>query len=212
MAVYGNQTPPFTEDLLQSPIDPYGIAKYAVEMDIMQAGEQFGLLYNIVRPHNVLGIYQNIWDKYRNVIGIFIKKALNDEPIFVYGDGEQTRAFSDIQYYMEPFEKLISEHNGEIFNIGADKYFTINEVANIVKDIAKEKLGKDVIIEHKEPRHEVKHAYSDHKKAKELLDFEDKTDLYTLIDNMFTWAIDQPTRETKLMDYEVSEGIYEYWK
>ena len=212
MAVYGNQPPPFTEDLLQSPIDPYGIAKYAVEMDIMQAGEQFGLLYNIVRPHNVLGIYQNIWDKYRNVIGIFIKKALNDEPIFVYGDGEQTRAFSDIQYYMEPFEKLISQHNGEIFNIGADKYFTINEVANIVKDIAKEKLGKDVIIEHKEPRHEVKHAYSDHKKAKELLDFEDKTDLYTLIDNMFTWAIGQPTRETKLMDYEVSEGIYEYWK
>ena len=56
MAVYGNQPPPFTEDLLQSPIDPYGIAKYAVEMDIMQAGEQFGLLYNIVRPHNVLGI------------------------------------------------------------------------------------------------------------------------------------------------------------
>ena len=113
---------------------------------------------------------------------------------------------------MEPFEKLISQHNGEIFNIGADKYFTINEVANIVKDIAKEKLGKDVIIEHKEPRHEVKHAYSDHKKAKELLDFEDETDLYTLIDNMFTWAIAQPTRETKLMDYEVSEGIYEYWK
>jgi UDP-glucose 4-epimerase len=121
MAVYGNQTPPFTEELLQSPIDPYGIAKYAVEMDIITAHKQFGLMYNIIRPHNVLGIYQNIWDKYRNVIGIFIKKALNGEPISIYGDGEQTRAFSDIQYYMEPFEKLISEHSGEIFNIGADK-------------------------------------------------------------------------------------------
>ena len=212
MAVYGDQKPPFTEDLVQTPVDPYGIAKYAVEMDIKQAGEQFGLLYNIVRPHNVLGIYQNIWDKYRNVIGIFIKKVLNDDPIYVCGDGEQTRAFSDIQYYMEPFEKMISQHNGEVFNIGADKYFTINEVANIVKNIAKEKLGKDVIIEHTEARHEVKHAYSDHSKAKELLDFEDKTDLHTLIDDMFTWAIDQPTRETKVMDYDISEGIYEYWK
>tara|TARA_R110002126_G_scaffold291222_1_gene451000 strand:- start:5586 stop:6581 length:996 start_codon:yes stop_codon:yes gene_type:complete len=212
MAVYGNQTPPFTEDLLQSPIDPYGIAKYAVEMDIITAHKQFDLMYNIVRPHNVLGIYQNIWDKYRNVIGIFIKKALNGEPILIYGDGEQTRAFSDIQYYMEPFEKLISEHNGEIFNIGADKYFTINEVANIVQDIAMNKHQLHVEIEYKEPRHEVKHAYSDHKKAKELLKFEDKTDLYKLIDSMFTWAKEQPDRETKLMNYEVTEGIYEYWK
>ena len=212
MAVYGDQKPPFTEDLLQSPIDPYGIAKYAVEMDIITAHKQFGLVYNIIRPHNVLGIYQNIWDKYRNVIGIFIKKALNGEPISIYGDGEQTRAFSDIQYYMEPFEKLISEHSGEIFNIGADKYFTINEVANIVQDIAMNKHQLHVEIEHREPRHEAKHAYCDHTKAKELLNFEDKTNLYNLIDTMFDWAKEQPNRKTKLMDYEVTQGIYEYWK
>ncbi len=212
MAVYGDNKPPFTEDLLQAPIDPYGIAKYAVEMDIITAHKQFDLMYNIVRPHNVLGIYQNIWDKYRNVIGIFIKKALNGESILVYGDGEQTRAFSDIQYYMEPFEKLISEHNGEIFNIGADKYFTINEVANIVQDIAMNKHQLHVEIEYREPRHEAKHAYCDHTKAKKLLNFEDKTDLYKLIESMFNWAIEQPKRETKLMDYEVEKNIYEYWK
>jgi UDP-glucose 4-epimerase len=210
MAVYGEQPPPFTEDLLQKPVDPYGIAKYAVEMDIKQAHDQFGLRYTIVRPHNVLGIYQNIWDKYRNVIGIFIKKVLNDEPIFVYGDGEQTRAFSDIKYYMDPFEKLINEGDSEIFNIGADKYYTINEVANLVKKIAKEKINKDVIIEHKEPRHEVKHAYSDHTKAINLLDFKDDTNIEELIQNMFTWASTQPDRESKQMEYEVSEGIYEY--
>ena len=123
MAVYGEQEPPFTEDKKPQPIDPYGIAKYAVECDLKLAHEQFGLRYNIVRPHNVLGIYQNIWDRYRNVIGIFIRKTLNGQPILVYGDGEQTRAFSDIRYYMEPFDRLLTDHDGEIFNIGADKYF-----------------------------------------------------------------------------------------
>ena len=61
MAVYGEQEPPFTEDKRPQPIDPYGIAKYAVECDLKLAHEQFGLRYNIVRPHNVLGIYQFCW-------------------------------------------------------------------------------------------------------------------------------------------------------
>ena len=83
MAVYGGQEPPFTEDKQPQPIDPYGVAKYAVECDLKLAHTQFGLRYNIVRPHNVLGIYQNIWDRYRNVIGIFIRKTLNAQPILV---------------------------------------------------------------------------------------------------------------------------------
>ena len=83
MAVYGEQQPPFTEDKKPQPIDPYGIAKYAVEVDLELARQQFGLRYNIIRPHNVLGVYQNIWDRYRNVIGIFIRKPLNGQPILV---------------------------------------------------------------------------------------------------------------------------------
>lgn len=211
MAVYGEQEPPFTEDKRPQPIDPYGIAKYAVECDLKLAHEQFGLRYNIVRPHNVLGIYQNIWDKYRNVIGIFIRKTLNGEPILVYGDGEQTRAFSDIKYYMEPFDKLLTDYDGEIFNIGADKHFTLNEVAQAVQSIGK-KYGYEVPIEHGEPRHEVKHAYCDHTKAKTMLDFKDETNLDELIESMFVWAMKQPNRKVKKMEYEVTKDIYEYWK
>ena len=211
MAVYGEQEPPFTEDKRPQPIDPYGIAKYAVECDLKLAHDQFGLRYNIVRPHNVLGIYQNIWDKYRNVIGIFIRKTLNGEPILVYGDGEQTRAFSDIKYYMEPFDKLLRDHDGEIFNIGADKHFTLNEVAQAVQTIGK-KYGYEVPIEHGEPRHEVKHAYCDHTKAKTMLDFKDETNLDELIESMFVWAMKQPNRKVKKMEYEVTKDIYEYWK
>lgn len=211
MAVYGEQEPPFTEDKKPQPIDPYGIAKYAVECDLKLAHQQFGLRYNIVRPHNVLGVYQNIWDRYRNVIGIFIRKALNGQPILVYGDGEQTRAFSDIRYYMEPFDKLLTDYDNEIFNIGADKYFTLNEVASVVQSTAK-KYGYEVSIEHGEARHEVKHAYCDHTKAKTVLDFKDETNLQELIDNMFVWAMKQPNRKVKDMDYEVTKDIYDYWK
>ena len=211
MAVYGGQQTPFTEDKQPQPIDPYGVAKYAVECDLKMAETQFGLRYNIVRPHNVLGKYQNIWDRYRNVIGIFIRKTLNGEPILVYGDGEQTRAFSDIQYYMEPFDILLTEHDGEIFNIGADKFFSLNQVAETVQEIGK-KYGYEVPIEHGPPRHEVKHAYCDHTKAKNLLKFQDNTKLEELIEDVFVWAMKQPKRKVKDMEYEVTDGIYEYWR
>ena len=211
MAVYGEQEPPFTEDKKPQPVDPYGIAKYAVECDLKLAHEQFGLRYNIVRPHNVLGIYQNIWDRYRNVIGIFIRKTLNRQPILVYGDGEQTRAFSDIKYYMEPFDRLLTDCDNETFNIGADKYFTLNEVAKTVQEIGK-KYGYEVPIEYGEPRHEVKHAYCNHDKAKNLLKFEDDTKLEELIESIFVWAMKQPNRKVKTMEYEVTKDIYDYWK
>ena len=211
MAVYGGQQTPFTEDKQPQPIDPYGVAKYAVECDLKMAQTQFGLRYNIVRPHNVLGRYQNIWDRYRNVIGIFIRKTLNGEPILVYGDGEQTRAFSDIQYYMEPFDILLTEHDGEIFNIGADKFFSLNQVAETVQKIGS-KYGYDVPIEHGPPRHEVKHAYCDHTKAKNLLKFQDNTKLEELIEDVFVWSMKQPKRKVKDMEYEVTDGIYEYWR
>ena len=211
MAVYGEQEPPFTEDKIPQPIDPYGIAKYAVECDLKLAHDQFGLRYNIVRPHNVLGVYQNIWDRYRNVIGIFIRKVLNGQPILVYGDGEQTRAFSDIKYYMEPFDKLLTGYDNEIFNIGADKYFTLNQVAETVQYIGK-KYGYEVPIEYGQARHEVKHAYCDHTKAKSVLEFVDNTKLEELIESVFVWAMKQPNRKVKNIDYEVTKDIYEYWE
>jgi len=213
MAVYGDQPAPFVESMRPEPIDPYGVAKYTVEQDIKIAHQQHGLRYNIVRPHNVIGIYQNIWDKYRNVVGIFIRKAIDGEPLLVYGDGEQTRAFSDIKYYLDPFEKMMHNCSGYTFNIGADKEYTLNELAEIVSAVAKEN-GYNATIEHVEGRHEVKHAYSDHTLAKDPrnLGFHDETDLRQTVDEMFKWALKEPKREQKVMPYEVTKGIYGYWK
>lgn len=211
MAVYGVGNPPFTEDQKQTPIDPYGIAKYTVEMDIKQANEQFWLRYTIVRPHNIIWIYQNIWDKYRNVIWIWIRQTIRWEKLSIFGDGTQQRAFSDIHYYMEIFHKLMDEWDLETFNIWADKHYKIIDVANIVKNIGKSKWYETDII-HYEARHEVKDAYSDHTKAKKILNFNDETNIDELIKKMFDWALTQPDRPTKIMDYEIEKNIYSYWK
>ena len=211
MAVYGKGEPPFTESQLPSPEDPYGIAKYAVELDLEQAKRQFGLDYSIVRPHNVIGKYQNIWDKYRNVVGIWIRQSIAGEPLTIFGDGTQTRAFSDISFYNDPFEKLMTQHSGEIFNIGADKPYTINEVSDIVIEVAK-KHGFEASKIFLEPRNEVHVAYCDHDKAKSILEFRDNTDLTKSIEDMFEWALDQKSKNVSYANYEITKNIYSYWK
>lgn len=211
MDVYGHGKPPFDESQIPSPLDPYGIAKYAIEMDLKAASDFFGLKYNIVRPHNVIGIYQNIWDRYRNVIGIWIRKVLAGEPLTIYGDGTQVRAFSDISFYMEPFEKLMFDHDGEIFNIGADKEYSINQVADILIKVSKE-LGYNPEKVYLEKRDEVHVAYSDHSKAKQLLGFVDNTDLEKTVREMFTWASKIPPKNVKYANYEIEKNLYSYWK
>jgi UDP-glucose 4-epimerase len=205
MAVYGNQKPPFSERMTPLPVDPYGIAKYAVELDLKNAKEQFGLDYTIIRPHNVIGIYQNIWDKYRNVAGIFIRNTLMNQEMLIYGDGTQTRAFSDIKYYLEPMEKLMDKQfSGEVFNLGSDNFYTINDLASIINNIGK-KYGYKPKIKYVEERHEVKHAYCNHKKAKRMLGLKDETNLNEV-------SKEQPKRKVKKIKYEIQNNIYSYWR
>jgi UDP-glucose 4-epimerase len=98
-----------------------------------------------------------------------------------------------------------------ILNIGADQYYKIIDVANIVKNIA-EKHGLNTKIKHFEPRNEVKYAFCNHDKAKSLLDFKDETNLEKLIEEMFIWAKSQPERTVKYMDYELTKNLYSFWK
>ena len=212
MAVYGEGIPPFKETDTLHPIDPYGISKYAVELDLQCAHEQFGLNYSIVRPHNVIGIRQNIWDKYRNVMGIWIRRVMRKESICIFGDGTQERAFSDVRFILEPFEKLMTEFDGEVFNLGCTNQYSLNEIADIVARVGKE-FGYDAKIEHLEQRlGEAKYAYCDHSKAESLLGFKDETNLEETIREMFDWAKTQPERKVKMMDYELDKGMYSYWK
>ena len=210
MAVYGNAEVPFKESYKQEPIDPYGIAKYACEMDIHVAGEQHGLDWCIFRPHNVYGVKQNIWDKYRNVLGIWMYQHLTGNPMSIYGDGEQTRAFSYIDdcvpyFWMGAVDERASK---QIFNIGGDDHITINDACNLLIDV----IGSGSKI-HLEQRHEVKHAWVTHDKIKSVLDFKQVTSLRDGLGKMWDWAKNQPMRERKIWEtYELDKGIYNFWK
>ena len=210
MAVYGHGKPPFTEDDLPCPIDPYGIAKYGAEMDIKIAGEQHGLDWCIIRPHNVYGVKQNVWDRYRNVLGIWMYQYMNDEDMTIFGDGEQTRAFSFIDDTLEPMYKAGIQDNcsKEIINLGGTKFYSIKEANNILREV----LGGGNTV-HLEPRHEVKDAHPTWEKSVELLGFEDKTSLKEGLTKMWEWVQTQPQRDRfHWGNYEIEKGIYNYWK
>ena len=166
IAVYGAAQVPMTEETIPLPEDPYGIAKYAVEQDLKASHDLFGLDYIIFRPHNVYGERQNIGDKYRNVIGIFINQLMQGQPMTIFGDGEQTRAFSYIGNVAPVIAKSVEvpEANNEIFNVGEDKPYTVNYLAQAVAD----SMGESCRVEHLNPRIEVKHAFSSHEKAERV--------------------------------------------
>lgn len=212
MSVYGNKySPPFSEDLQQAPIDPYGVAKFSVEQDLKIAYEQHGLKYTIIRPHNFYGINQNIWDKYRNVLGIWMYQILNNQQPTIFGDGEQTRAFSYVDDSIIPFWNASQRDEciGEIINLGGIKESSINEACNTLIKVT----GTDLKPLYLEQRHETKHAYSTWDKSVELLGFQHNIDLEEGLTRMWEWAKEQPNRERFVWpEYELDNGIYEFWK
>ncbi len=210
MAVYGDQEAPFDEEMTPKPIDPYGVAKFAAEMDIQIAAKQHGLEYCIIRPHNVYGPYQNIWDPYRNVLGIWMYKSLNGMPITIYGDGSQKRAFSYIGDVVPCLWRAATDARArnQIINLGGIKPYSIKESAEIMS-----KITGNENIQNLEGRHEVKNAYSTYQKSIDLLDFEDRTSLSEGLEAMWNWAKSQPKKEQKRWSqYEIDKKMYSFWK
>lgn len=211
LAVYGHgYGGVFDESQIPKPIDPYGVAKYACEMDIQIAGEQHGLDWCIIRPHNVYGTKQNIWDKYRNVLGIWMYQHLNNEPMTIFGDGEQTRAFSYIDDSLEPLWNAMvrPEASKQIINLGGIEEYSINEANTILKEV----IGGGTT-EYREGRHEVKHSIPTWQKSVDILGFTHKTSLKEGLTTMWEWAQQQPQRERFVWpSYELDNGIYSFWK
>ena len=211
MAVYGHSPAPFTEFTPAQPADPYGVAKMACELDIQIAGEQHQLDWCILRPHNVFGRNQNIWDKYRNVLGIWMYQHLDNQPFSIFGDGSQKRAFSAIEDCLLPMwnATVLPEASKQIINIGSDVEITILTAAETLKEV----MGQDAQIQFLEQRHEVKNAYSTHEKAATILGYKDRTSLKEGLTEMWAWAKNQPKRKRMEWDaYEIDNGMYDSWK
>ena len=140
IAAYGhpNVDRPLREDDLCQPCDPYGVAKYACEQHIRSFFDYYGgPTYTIFRPHNVFGPMQNISDPFRNVVGIFLRRALNGESLPVFGDGSQSRSFS----YIDSVARCIADAcvnpdaRCEIFNAGGDESWTVLQLAEAVQSV-----------------------------------------------------------------------------
>jgi UDP-glucose 4-epimerase len=186
IAVYGKNQLPMTEITTPLPEDPYGVAKYAVELDLLAAHEMFGLNSIVFRPHNVYGERQNIADRYRNVVGIFMNNILQSKALPVFGDGLQTRAFSYIGDVAPLIARSIEVQQAwnETFNVGSDHPYTVNELAKAVL----EAMQADLPIEYLEARSEVVHAYASHEKMTRFFGTQTETSLQEGLSRMATWV------------------------
>ena len=211
IAVYGTNTLPLRESHNPKPEDPYGIAKYAVELDLINAQRLFGLDFVIFRPHNVYGKRQNIGDKYRNVVGIFMNQLLQDKPLQIFGDGEQTRAFSHIDDVAPYIAKAVNipQAKNEIYNIGSDSVYTVNELARATSMAMKKELNLKYLKERKE----VMHAYADHSKFSEVFKRKPEIKLEDGLLEMAEWVKQNGVRYSKdFGNIEVRKNLPESWR
>jgi UDP-glucose 4-epimerase len=201
IAVYGPAQTPMSEDVVPEPEDPYGIAKYAVELDLAAAQRMFGLDYTIFRPHNVYGELQNLADPYRNVIGIFMNQIMAGRPMTVFGDGLQTRAFTHIDDVAPLIARSIDlpEAANEVFNVGAD---TPHSIVDLARAVARAFDVPEPEIEFLPARKEVVHAFSDHTKLHRVFGDQQSMSLDDGLRGMAEWA-----RETGVRDLISFESV-----
>ncbi len=211
IAVYGAGQVPMTETMEPAPEDPYGIAKYAVELDLRAASRMFGLNWIVFRPHNVYGERQNIADKYRNVLGIFMNQVMQGQPCSVFGDGRQKRAFTHVADVAPIIARSVDtpEAYGQVFNLGADHPYTVLEIAERIQAA----LGHRTGVRHLPARHEVVDAYSSHAKVKRIFGYESGVSLDEGIKRMTDWARGiGPRPQTPFGTIEIERNLPPSWQ
>ncbi|HBX68696.1 MAG TPA: UDP-glucose 4-epimerase [Chloroflexi bacterium] len=211
IAVYGASPElPMTEKTTPHPEDSYGIAKLAVEQELKVCKEMFGLNYIIFRPHNVYGERQNIGDRYRNVVGIFMNQILQDKPMTIFGDGEQSRAFSyigDVAPIIADSVAIPEAYN-QIFNVGAEKPYTVNQLTEAVSRA----MGVEPNLVHVPARNEVKHAYSSHEKEHRVFGPRQLVTLEDGLTRMAAWVKEHGARQSsEFKNIEVLKNLPSAW-
>jgi UDP-glucose 4-epimerase len=209
-AVYGSEDSLLHEDLVARPEDPYGIAKLAVEQELRVTGEIFGLDSIVFRLHNVYGERQNTADIYRNVVSIFLRQAILGEPMTIFGDGRQTRAFTYVGDIVPCIAGAIDvpEARNRVINLGGEGETSINELARCITDV----MGIELRIEHLKARSEARHVRVDHTLARQLLGFAPRTPLREGLQRMLAWLKTARLPEkTRFTNIELAENLPAGW-
>ncbi|HEX6869612.1 MAG TPA: NAD-dependent epimerase/dehydratase family protein [Micromonosporaceae bacterium] len=194
VAVYGHGRAPMRESDVAVPADSYGNAKLTVERELDVTMRMQNLPFFAIRMHNVYGEWQNMRDPYRNAVAIFLNQIMRQEPITVYGDGRQVRAFT---YVGDIVDTLIACATnpatwGHALNVGSATPSTLLRLAEQVR-LA---MGvPDHPIVHLPARDEVRQAYTDSSRARTLLGDWPETSLEDGIARTAAWARTQGPAE-----------------
>lgn len=168
-SVYGSaEVLPTTEQVLPCPVSPYGVSKLAAEHLVGLYDKEFDVPTVSLRYFTVFGPRQRPDMAFHR----FIKAGILDEPITVYGDGEQSRDFTFIGDIVKANIRAAEvESRGEVLNIGGGSRVTLNQTIGVIEDV----LGKKLAVDRRERQHgDARHTGADTSRAKSVLDFAPK--------------------------------------
>lgn len=176
---------PIREDHPIDPDSPYGVSKLAAERHCLAYAKLYDLEAVCLRYFNVYGVNQR-YDAYGNVIPIFAHKMLHRETLTVFGDGEQTRDFVNVNDVARA-NKLAAETRGlsGAFNVASATSITINELIVLMSEVS----GINPQIVHGPPRQgDVRHSRADISAAHEAFGFAPSVDLENGLREYMRWA------------------------
>ena len=175
---------PIAEDHPQNADSPYGVSKLAGEKQALCYAGLYGLKIVCLRYFNVFGINQR-YDDYGNVIPIFAKRIFSNQPITIYGDGEQTRDFVNVKDVarMNLLAATSSPRTG-VYNVGSGSSITINHLAQRMLAIS----GMQGEIKYAPSRPaDVRHCRANIDKAQRELGFTLSTDMENGLATYLDW-------------------------
>ena len=175
-SVYGNTgTLPRVETQAPDPISPYAVAKLAAERFCTSFTRVYGMEIVSLRYFNVFGPRQDPSSQYAAVVPRFIRAIADDEPVTIYGDGDQSRDFTFVDNVVGA--NLLAADapgvGGDILNVATGDSVTVNALADAIGAM----LGKQVEKAYEPAREaDVRASWADVGEAKRLLGYEMRVD------------------------------------
>lgn len=198
VALYGNPVYlPLDEDHPIRPVNDYGVLKRSSELFCQSYYRAFGVPTVVLRQSTIYGPSPSM--KYDSAIHNFIRKSIRNEPINVFGDGNQKRNFLWIEdlidTYLGIYDIMKNERSlsGEVFNISGPDEFTIREVVRKIGNLAKNKVGNKISIEFQKPANEVKaqDLKISNKKLDKILKNRRRTKMKDGLEKLFDYILEE---------------------
>jgi UDP-N-acetylglucosamine/UDP-N-acetylgalactosamine 4-epimerase len=172
-SVYGDEpTLPKKEDRVGNCLSPYAVSKKANELYAQVFAGVYGLKLMGFRYFNIFGPRQDPDGPYAAVIPLFVKGIINRTPVYINGDGEQTRDFTFADNAVQVNIKgMLTDDEaalGKVYNVAVGEKFSVNYLYNAVREY----LGSDFEATYREERAgDVRHSLADISLAENLLGY-----------------------------------------